>query len=243
MRKHERAFRNNPWVYAKKCCSAKKPTSVLKQRMHIFKIQLLAVIRLTRHFQSGWTKLCPSPNVMSQLSLIYWPLPLVLSERSWNVAPLTLPQGKTRLLTTYEEVTLCPPLLGDLVFKDLTARSAPESWCQAKIILIPKNEDLSNPENFHPISLTSAIGKLFNKILALLLERFLRDNDIIDTNLQKGFLANINGTMEHIFATSAIIQNAVQNGLPLSVTFLDLKSKIVLCGKLYLGVEEVLDNC
>ena len=30
--------------------------------------------------------------------------------------------------------------------------------------------------------------------------------------------------MEHIFATSAIIQNAVHNGLPLSVTFLDLKN-------------------
>ena len=100
----------------------------------------------------------------------------------------------------------------------------PESWCQAKITLIPKNQDLSNPENFHPIALTSAIGKLFNKILAVRLEHFLRDNDIIDTSLQKGFLSNLNGTMEHIFAISAIIQNAVQNGLPLSVTFLDLKN-------------------
>ena len=30
--------------------------------------------------------------------------------------------------------------------------------------------------------------------------------------------------MEHIFATSTIIQNAVQNGLPPSITFLDLKN-------------------
>ena len=56
------------------------------------------------------------------------------------------------------------------------------------------------------------MGKLFNKILAIWLEHFLHNNDIIDTSLQKGFLSNINGTMEHMLATSAIIQNAVQNG-------------------------------
>ena len=109
----------------------------------------------------------------------------------------------------------------------LEDHAAPESWCQAKIKLIPKSQDLSNPENFRPIALTSTIGKPFNKILALRLEYFLRSNDIVDSSLQKGFLTNINGTMEHIFATSAIIQNAVQNGLPLSVTFLDLKNAFV----------------
>ena len=56
------------------------------------------------------------------------------------------------------------------------------------------------------------------------LERFLRVNGIIETSLQKGFLSNINGTMEHIFATSSIVQNALHHGLPLSVTFLDLKN-------------------
>ena len=106
----------------------------------------------------------------------------------------------------------------------LDDHTSPDSWCQAKIKFIPKSQDLSNPENFRPIALTSVIGKLFNKILALRLEHFLRNNDIKDISLQKGFLTNINGTMEHIFATSAIIQNAVHNGLPLSLTFLDLKN-------------------
>lgn len=48
------------------------------------------------------------------------------------------------------------------------------------------------------------------------------DNDIIDTNLQRGFLT---GTMEHIFATSTIIQNAICTGLPLSLTFLHVDIK------------------
>ena len=46
----------------------------------------------------------------------------------------------------------------------LEDHAAPESWCQAKIKLIPKSQDLSNPENFHPIALTSAIGKLLKDL-------------------------------------------------------------------------------
>ena len=84
----------------------------------------------------------------------------------------------------------------------LEDHAAPESWCQAKIKLIPKSQDLSNPENFRPIALTSTIGKLFNKILAHRLEHFLCSNYILDPSLQKGFLTNINGTMEHIFQSS-----------------------------------------
>ena len=78
------------------------------------------------------------------------------------------------------------------------------------------------PANFRPIALTSAIGKLYHKIIALRLERFALENNIIDASLQKGFLTGINGTMEHIFSVSAIVQNALQHGLPLAMTFLDL---------------------
>ena len=63
-----------------------------------------------------------------------------------------------------------------------------------------------------------------HKIIALRLEQFLIDNNILDTSLQKGFLTGINGTMEHIFAVTAMVQNAIQHGLPLAITFLDLEN-------------------
>ena len=50
------------------------------------------------------------------------------------------------------------------------------------------------------------------------------ENNIIGTSLQKGFLTGINGTMERIFTVSAIVQNALQHGLPLAMTFLDLEN-------------------
>ena len=103
-------------------------------------------------------------------------------------------------------------------------QDAPIEWCQAKIKLLYKKGNPANPENFRPIALTSVIGKLFNKLIAIRLERFLHCNDLIDTSLQKGFLSGMNGTMEHIFALSAIVQNAIDHGLPIAVTLLDLKN-------------------
>ena len=56
------------------------------------------------------------------------------------------------------------------------------------------------------------------------LEKFLRENNIIDTTLQKGFLTGINDMMEHIFIVSSIVQNAIQHGLPLALTFVNLEN-------------------
>ena len=72
--------------------------------------------------------------------------------------------------------------------------------------------------------MSSVIPKLFHKILAKRLETFLLSNGILNPSLQKGFLTGINGTTEHIFTTTAIIDNAIQHGSPLAVTLLDLKN-------------------
>ena len=49
-------------------------------------------------------------------------------------------------------------------------------------------------------------------------------NNFVDPSLQKGFLSGINGTVEHVFAITSILDNAIQQGLPLALTFLDLKN-------------------
>ena len=106
----------------------------------------------------------------------------------------------------------------------LTLQNGPPSWYQAEIILIPKGDNPSQPSNFRPIALTPVVSKLFHKILAKRLEKFLLQNNIINPSLQKGFLSGINGTVEHIFAICSILDNAIQHGLPLAMSFLDLSN-------------------
>ena len=100
----------------------------------------------------------------------------------------------------------------------------PSSWCTAKFITIHVKGDTSDPGNFLPIELTSAVSKLFHKVIAYRLEQYIISNDILDTSLQKGFLRGVNGCMEHIFAIQSILTNAKDHSLPLSMSFIDLKN-------------------
>lgn len=104
------------------------------------------------------------------------------------------------------------------------SQASPPSWCTAHISLIHKSGDSSNPANFRPIALTSVLGKIFHKILASRLEQYAIDSEIIDQDIQKGFLKGINGVIEHTFSMSAILEHARSNGLPVSITFIDLRN-------------------
>ena len=68
------------------------------------------------------------------------------------------------------------------------------------------------------------MGKIFHKILASRLEQFAIDNEVIDPSTQKGFFKGINGVIEHTFSMSAILEHARSNGLPVAITFLDLRN-------------------
>ena len=55
----------------------------------------------------------------------------------------------------------------------------PKIWNESYIWLIHKKRDKSNPANYRGISLTSNLGKLFNKILLARIMRFINDNQLI----------------------------------------------------------------
>ena len=73
----------------------------------------------------------------------------------------------------------------------LESKLAPSRWVGGKIILLHKHSEPSFPENFIPIVLSSSIGKLFHKILALRLQKFCLSNDIIDSSIQKEFFREL----------------------------------------------------
>ena len=68
------------------------------------------------------------------------------------------------------------------------------------------------------------VGKLLHRILASRLEKFMIANNIINPELQKGFLSGIPGVLERVLSLNAIIDNAKQRNLPLLTTFIDLRN-------------------
>ena len=114
--------------------------------------------------------------------------------------------------------------LATLFNKLLKSGISPSSWSLARIRLVHKRDSTDIPGNFRPIALTSAVGKLFHKILAARIEQYLLSNSVVDTSVQKGFISNFPGIFEHIFSVSSILEAAFSTKSPLMMTFIDLNN-------------------
>ena len=171
LRKHEKAFKYNPWVYSKKLCTlgtssispACTPDDAYKYVSNI--------TNESSHYQSLplWIdEVWPAPDPEDLTPFDLSPITpglvkRVLKKRSSNYSP-----GEDGI--SYHHLKKVPSshhFLATLFTKILLkSHSAPPVWRKAKIKLLFKGGDSKLPSNFRPIALTSTIGKLFHKILA-----------------------------------------------------------------------------
>ena len=80
----------------------------------------------------------------------------------------------------------------------------PKIWKEAKIIMIPKKDGMcSDPEKFRPISLTSCIGKLVERLIKARLNYFLESISVISSK-QSGFRNNKGAADNLLFFTQKI---------------------------------------
>ena len=91
-------------------------------------------------------------------------------------------------------------------------------------ILIYKKDSTDNPANFRPITLEPVALKIFTSSLRHKICAFLRQNNFIESHIQKGFVHNMSGTFEHTAHLVYVINNARVKQRSLHVTLLDLKN-------------------
>jgi hypothetical protein len=71
--------------------------------------------------------------------------------------------------------------------KSLKESQIPSNWKLSEITMIPKkNTDLDNPKSYRPISMTSCVAKLSEKLILARIKKFLKENKII-IKQQSGF--------------------------------------------------------
>ena len=102
---------------------------------------------------------------------------------------------------------------------------APTEWAKSKVILIKKDENGSDddPTNFHMISLTLNIGKLYHSLEAQRMIDFMVGNQYLDPLAQKAYIEEINGCVEHVTVVHEIIQHAKLNHKTVHITLFDLE--------------------
>ena len=229
--KQEKAFRNNPWKFANSVCNEpvkSSPTFSQTTCFQHFETAFSDSEALYKELPDWVPRVSPSPDETDD---VYCPFDM--SAITPGVVKRTLQKCSTSSSPGHDQLTYfhlrnlpCTHYFLATLFTKilLSEQEPPSSWFSAEIILIHKGGDPSQPGNFRPIALTSIIPKIFHKIIAKRLEHYLLSNNIFDPSLQKGFLSGVNGTVEHVFAISCILDNAINQGLPLAITFLDLKN-------------------
>ena len=92
----------------------------------------------------------------------------------------------------------------DLFNNILRSGKYPTLWNRGFISSLPKTGDLSDPNNFRGITLTSCLGKLFNKILSRRLYKFRENNNLRPA--EQIAYCDDSRTTDHIFVLHSLIE-------------------------------------
>ena len=95
---------------------------------------------------------------------------------------------------------------------------------KAVTILIHKKGESEDSAKFLPMTLELVTLKIFTACLRDKIFEFLKENNYIEHNLQKGFIPKLSGTFEHTVQMGHIIDKAHLKQRSLIVTLLDFKN-------------------
>ena len=103
--------------------------------------------------------------------------------------------------------------------KILTKGYVPSDWCDANVAPIFKKGARDDCNNYRPISLTSCVCKLFERLVHKKLIHYLTENKLLYRS-QHGFLPR-RSTLSSLLSFTEMVSRAVENGLYVDVIYID----------------------
>jgi hypothetical protein len=95
-------------------------------------------------------------------------------------------------------------------------------WKEAKVITLPKpGKDPKFPQNLHPISLLSTMGKLFEKVILKIVQRHIDERDLLNAS-QFDFCARHSMTLQCMRLMDHVTLN-FNNNMSTAAVFLDIE--------------------
>ena len=98
----------------------------------------------------------------------------------------------------------------------------PACWKQANVTHIPKCPPSSSVANYRPISITSVLSKVFERLLSVRLRRFMELSGVLPTTqfaYRKGL-----GTYDALFCVSHTLQSALESGQEARIVQIDFSA-------------------
>ena len=116
----------------------------------------------------------------------------------------------------YSQIAI--PLLR--IFKmSISTGKFPSSWKPATVTPIYKSGEHSKPENYRPISITSQVGKILEKIVRRHIMSYVMDNQLLSDH-QHGF-CDKRSCMTNLIEALEEITSLIDKGIPVDEIFLD----------------------
>jgi hypothetical protein len=108
---------------------------------------------------------------------------------------------------------------------------SPKFWMEAKVLTLPKRgKDPKFPQNLHPISLLSTTGKLFEKIILHIVQKYTEEGTLLNAS-QFGFRACHSTTLQFMRLTDHVTLN-FNNNMSTDAVFLDIERPLITYGTL-----------
>ena len=110
-----------------------------------------------------------------------------------------------------------------LIFqRSLETGQVPEQWKEANVTAIYKRKgQRCDPGNYRPVSLTSQVGKLFERIIRDYLVKFLEENKLLRDS-QHGF-RNKRSCLTNLLEFLDLVSDYVDEGIPVDAVYLDFQ--------------------
>ena len=105
--------------------------------------------------------------------------------------------------------------------KTLESGEVPLDWKMANVTAIFKKGSRKKPENYRPVSLTSHIGKCFERIIKEEIVSHLETNNLIK-DTQHGF-RNKKSCLSNLLEYSELVAGKLDEGKPVDIVFLDFQ--------------------
>jgi hypothetical protein len=99
-------------------------------------------------------------------------------------------------------------------------RQMPESWIEARIVLIYKKGDRKDPKNWRPITITNCIYRIYMCLIARAFQQ-MNSRYGIDVDMQKGFIKKTNGCSEHGIMLNELFHGAKRRSKDFIATAID----------------------
>ena len=100
--------------------------------------------------------------------------------------------------------------------------SFPACWRQANLTPIPKGPSSYSVANYRPISITSVLSKVFERLVSVRLGQFMERSDVLPTTqfaYRKGL-----GTCDALFCVSHTLQSALESGQEARIVHIDFSA-------------------